>query len=250
MESIAVENQMVGKIKMNQSFHTGVTFLNPGDTFLLEEKHWNIGAAIVRHMKAIGLMEVGKKSVVAISGPSGSGKSEVGYCIGAYLGSEGLRSVCYSTDNCYMVPALERGKLRAEAFEQKKLASVIGYKEYNWELIGEIERGLRMGIDVKTPIIDLTKDDRPITMKEIDYSQFDVLLLDGLYALAGTAEVAICLDQSWEGVLHAQKERGKESVDPLRLGVMRLEMDEVFRLAALKKDETIMVSSNGKVKFP
>jgi hypothetical protein len=246
----AIENQMIGKIKMNQSFHTGVAFLNPGDTFLLEEKHWNVGAAIARHMEESGLTVSGKKSVVAISGPSGSGKSEVGYCIGAYLGLKGLRSVCYSTDNCYMVPALERGKLRAEAFEQGRLSTIIGCKEYNWALIGEIERGMRMGTGVETPVIDITRDDRPVALKEIDYGEFDVLLLDGLYALAGTADVRICLEQSWEGVLHAQKERGKESVDPLRLEVMKLEMNEVCRLAALKKDETIMVSSTGEIAFP
>lgn len=241
---------MIGKIKMNQSFHTGVMFLNPGDTFLLEEKHWKTGAAIARYMEETGLTSAGKKSVVAISGPSGSGKSEVGYCIGAYLGLKGLRSVCYSTDNCYTVPALERGKLRAEAFEQGRLSSIIGYKEYNWTLIGEIERGVRIGAGVETPVIDITKDDRPITLKEIDYGEFDVLLLDGLYALAGTADVKICLEQSWEGVLHAQKERGKESVDPLRLEVMKLEMEEVFKLARMKKDETIMVSPTGEITFP
>jgi hypothetical protein len=31
---------------------------------------------------------------------------------------------------------------------------------------------------------------------------------------------------------------------------MKLEMDEVFRLAELKKDETITVSPLGKVEFP
>jgi hypothetical protein len=246
----AIEKRMIGKIKMNQSFHTGVTFLNPGDTFLLEEKHWETGAAIARYMEECGLTAPGKKSVVAISGPSGSGKSEVGYCIGAFLGLKGLRSVCYSTDNCYTVPALERGKLRSEAFEQGRLNSIIGYKEYNWALIGEIERGVRTGARVETPVIDITKDDRPISLKEIDYGDFDVLLLDGLYALAGTADIKICLEQSWEGVLHAQKERGKESVDPLRLEVMKLEMDEVFKLANMKKDETIMVSPVGEITFP
>lgn len=244
-----IENRMIGKIKMNQSFHSGVTFLNPGDTFLLEDKHWDIGAAIARHMEESGLTRPGKKSVVAISGPSGSGKSEVGYCIGAYLGLKGLRSVCYSTDNCYVVPALERGRLRAEAFEEGRLSSVIGYKEYDWALIGEIERGVRQGISVETPVIDITKDDRPIALKEIDYGEFDILLLDGLYALAGTADIKVCLQQSWEGVLHAQKERGKESVDPLRLEVMKLEMDEVLKLAELKKDETIMVSPTGNSTF-
>ena len=50
-------------------------------------------------------------------------------------------------------------------------------------------------------------------------------------------------------MLHAQKERGKESVDPLRLEVMKLEMDEVLKLAELKKDETIMVSPTGNSTF-
>jgi hypothetical protein len=201
-------------------------------------------------MEQRGLLKAGKKLVVAISGPSGSGKTEIGYCIGAYLGVKGFRSVCYSTDNCYVVPPIERGQKREEAFQNGTLGQIINSKEYNWPLISSIENAVREGRIVETPVVDITKDDRPIYMKNIDYSEFDVLLLDGLYAFDGSADVRVCLEQTWEGVMEAQRERGKEVVNPIRLSVLKLELEEVLRIAVARKEEVIVVSPGGEVRFP
>lgn len=243
----SVQNMLLGKVKMEKSYHEGVEFLNPGDTFLLTEKHWNVSREIDAYLEKEGLIQEGKKLVIAVSGPSGSGKSEIGYTLGAYLGKRGFRCVCYSTDNCYRIEPGIRAQNRKVAFERGALSSVISKDEYDWELIGSIEDALRTEKSAQTPVVDITKAERPIGIKSIDYSQYDVLILDGLYALAGSCDVKVYLQQTWDGIIHAQKERGKETTDELRTAVLKSEMKEVERLFRESTGRVIDVAVDGKV---
>jgi pantothenate kinase-related protein Tda10 len=241
----------VGKIKMEQSLHDNVEFLNPGDTLLLEEKHWSASSVVVQSVLDLEIFSVngsGKKLVIEISGPSGAGKTEIGYCIGSYLGKMGLRCVCYSTDNCYEIEPNERARIRKEAYEKGELSSVIGPKEYDWELINQIENGLLNGQKIETPLVDVTKSDRPIAKKEVDYSKYDVLLLDGLYAIGGIGSVKVCISQTWEGVLKAQHERGKETTDEQRMAIIKLEMEAVNQMIKEASGNVFKIDPNGKVE--
>jgi uridine kinase len=244
-----IEKRLLGKVEMTKSLHSGVEFLNPGDTFFLFDKHWNIANEIVVWMVKEEFVSKGKKVVVAVSGPSGSGKSQVGYCIAAYLASKGLNTVCYSTDNCYLVEPNERAKLRKEAYENDKLEIIIGHNEYNWSLIESIEKAVKEGGSARTPVVDITKESRPVYDKLIDYTDYDVLLLDGLYAIAGNADVKVLLQETWDGVLRAQKGRSKEKLDDLRLRVIKLEMEEISRLVEKGSGKLITVTPEGLVSF-
>ncbi len=248
--ALKISQEPVGVVKMTKSLHDNVSFLNPGDTLLLEPKHWRAGETIVERLQTEGIMQGNQeKLVIEISGPSGAGKTEIGYCIGAFLGALGLRCVCYSTDNCYAVEPIERGRMRQAAAENGTLASMIGKEEYDWKLIKNIEQGVLEGRVVATPVVDVTKAERPTMMADVDYSQYDVLLLDGLYAVGGIAPVKVCIDQTWEGILHAQKERGKETTDELRMSIIRLEMDAVKELEKVVEGAVFNIDTKGGVSF-
>lgn len=248
-----INQEPIGVVKMTESLHDNVSFLNPGDTLLLEPKHWRAGESIVERLQTekiiSGKADGKEKLVIEISGPSGAGKTEIGYCIGAFLGALGYRCVCYSTDNCYEVEPIERGKMRQAAAETGNLASMIGKEEYDWKLIQDIEQGVLEGAVVATPVVDVTKAERPIKMADVDYSEYDVLLLDGLYAVGGIAPVKVCIDQTWEGILHAQKERGKETTDELRMSIIRLEMEAVKELEKVVEGTIFKIDTKGEVSF-
>lgn len=70
-----------------------------GDVLLIEDKHRKAAKEIKEKL----LAGDGPKRVVAISGESGSGKSELSHCLGRTLKDAGMRAKVLHSDNYYHV---------------------------------------------------------------------------------------------------------------------------------------------------
>ncbi|WP_322113792.1 adenylyl-sulfate kinase [Prosthecochloris sp. SCSIO W1101] len=87
----------------------------------------------------------GYRFIVAISGESGAGKSELSHSLATVLKKEGIRVKILHTDNYYLIEPLKR-----RAFRELNNFEDIGPQEYDREQlqrnIADFRRGLRQRI--------------------------------------------------------------------------------------------------------
>lgn len=180
---------------------------------LIEDKHRKAAKEIKEKL----LAGDGPKRVVAISGESGSGKSELSHCLGRTLKDAGMRAKVLHSDNYYHVAPRDRNQWR-----QAHGPESIGLDEYNWAAIEQTIEDFKNNRKSEMPCIDLVTDqvDTLIT----DFSGIDLLVLDGLYAIhARGADLRVFIDLTFHETKKAQLLRGKEKVDDWRMTVLEQE---------------------------
>jgi len=202
------------------------------DVLLIRQEHLSAAAVIseriISEMKILRRTRPGHKFIAAISGESGSGKSELAHAIAQDLKKVEIQPKILHTDNYYRVPPSERLAARiADNFVH------VGAAEYDWDLLKSNINDFRAGRMSLMPCIDLTNGqlDRLIS----DFSGVDVLVVDGLYALGiKDADLCIYIDLSWRETRKNQELRGKEADDEYRLKVLEKESEDVkaFRYRA------------------
>ena len=192
-----------------------------GDVLLIAEKHRIAAAAITQ----IVLKNYFPKMLMAISGESGSGKSELAHCIGKALVKEhGIRTKIIHSDNYYRVhPHLRTEWRKQHGFE------AVGMSEIDWETLNGNITDFKNNRISERPCIDIVPDepDRLIT----DFSKIDFLIIDGLYALnAEGVDLGVFIDLTYHETKKAQADRGKEPVNDFRWNVLEKEHTEVMKL--------------------
>lgn len=202
------------------------------DVLLIRPEHLSAAAIICERilsdMTVLRRTRPGHKFIVAISGESGSGKSELAYTLAQALKKALVQPKILHTDNYYRVPPNDRLEQRiADNFEH------VGAAEYDWDLLKSNINDFRAGRMSLMPCIDLANGqlDRVIS----DFSEVDVLVVDGLYALGiRDADLCVYIDLSWRETRKSQKLRGKEEDDDCRMSVLEKESEDVkaFRYRA------------------
>jgi len=182
------------------------------------------------------------KYIVAISGESGSGKSELTHVIAKELVKSGIVAKPVHIDNFYKTLPLERNKWRLE----HGVEQVVGPDEYDWEAIHRVTDDFRMGRVSEMPCVDLVTQrvDRLIT----DFSEIEVLIIDGLYAVKTPGvDLAIMIDLTYHETKKAQTSRGKEAADAFRFRVLEAEHRSV---TDLRDRASLFISKEYKVYKP
>ena len=173
------------------------------------------------------------KTIFAIGGESGTGKSEIAYLVGETLKKKGIPTVKWSFDNAYVTTPEEREEKRAEDYDNN-----VGLNEMNKAKIEEVMFCFEQNKSVTVPII-IIKEDGTRPIKEISLNMEDkkVLIFDGLYAaLIGKIKTdeskatrIIAMNEKKFNI-DAQKERGKEKVNEHRMKVLERECHAVRSL--------------------
>ena len=193
-----------------------------GDVLLIQEKHHKAGAAIIEEI----LKRKKDKFIVAISGESGSGKTELAHVIARRLRSHGIFAKPMHIDNYYNIAPQEKTKWR-----KKNGIDKIGLNEYNWDLINQNIREFREGKKAKMPCVDLLTDitDELIT----DFNPIDYLIVEGLYPLKAEVDLRVFITLTYHQTKKAQLVRGKEPQNEFRLQVLEQEHKVVQSLKQL-----------------
>ncbi len=194
------------------------------DVLLIGDHHRQAAAEIVNHIKT----KITRKYLIAISGESGSGKSELAHMIAREMTKQGFTTKTLHTDNFYKTLPLERSGYR----QQAGIENVVGLGEYDWDLLHRVVDDFRQGRTSEMPCVDLITQsvDRLIT----DFEGIDVLVLDGLYAIKTSGiDLAIMIELTYHETKKAQVSRGKEQSDPLRFKVLEAEHTAVQSLRPL-----------------
>ena len=199
-----------------------------GDILLIQDTHKLAAAAIKKCMLAdLGRKPKGYKYIVAISGESGAGKSELSHSLAILLKEERIRVKVIHTDNYYKVPPLLR-------YEWRKTHGIksVGTKEYDWNLIHQNIREYKENREAMMPCIDIIPNmvDKLIT----DFQKVDLLVVDGLYAIKTKGvDLRVFIDLTYHETKLTQIIRSKEPMDDFRQQVLEQEHINVLSLKPL-----------------
>ncbi len=207
-----------------------------GDVLLITEKHQKAGAIIIDHI----LKNKWDKYMVAISGESGSGKTELAHVIAKGLRKHGIMAKPIHIDNYYRILPLERTEWR----KNHGIENVVGYEEYDWDMIYKNIDDFKNGRVSTMPCVDLVTEqiDKLIT----DFNGIDMLIIDGLYAIKTEGiDLRVFIELTYHETKKAQAVRGKEPQNEYRMAVLEQEHKMV---KALKPSADILITKEYMVE--
>ena len=197
-----------------------------GDILLIQEKHKKAGEAIIQKT----LENKKDKYIVAISGESGSGKTELAHVIAKGLRKYGIFAKPIHIDNFYNTDPLKRRQWRSEQGSEH----VGGYNEYLRDDRNRVIDDFKKGQISEMPCVDLVTEqvDKLIT----DFGEVDMLIVDGLYAIkTKDIDLRIFIDLTYLETKekHTKDSRGKEVMDEVRWATLAQEHKMVRSLKPL-----------------
>ncbi len=208
-----------------------------GDVLLIEEKHRKAGEAIIKEI----LKRKKENFTVAISGESGTGKSELAHVIAKGLRGHGIFAKPIHIDNYYRILPLERTEWR----EKNGIEKVVGYDEYNWPMIYKNILDFKNKTYSTMPCVDLVTEQSD--MLTTNFADVDMLIIDGLYAIkTDDVDLKIFIDITYHDTGKAQKLRGKEPQNEHRMQVLLKEHEMVKNL---KSEADIIISKDYSVEL-
>ena len=207
-----------------------------GDVLLIDEKHKVAAGEIYKFLKVKReTKKKGYRFIVAISGESGAGKSELSHSLALLLKKEGQRVKILHTDNYYKIPPNNRTDWRKTNGVEK-----VGFKEYDWKLLNRNIKEFKEGREALMPCVDIVSKqiDKLIT----NFSDIDILVVDGLYAIKiKDIDLRVYIDLTYHETKKSQGKRGKEENDDFRFQVLEMEHQNML---SLKPAADLIVNKN------
>ena len=211
-----------------------------GDVLLIDEKHKIAADSIYNYLRErVSKKKRNYRFIVAISGESGAGKSELSHSLALLLKEQGQRVKILHTDNYYKVPPNIRNQWR----KQNGIGKV-GYKEYDWKLLNRNIKEFKEGREALMPCVDIVskQTDKLIT----NFSDIDILVVDGLYAIKiKDIDLRVYIDLTYHDTKKNAEKRGKEANDEFRFQVLEMEHKNML---ALKPKADLIVNKEYKVE--
>jgi uridine kinase len=211
-----------------------------GDVLLINDLHKRAAEDLFERVSvALGKKKNGNRFIVAISGESGAGKSELSHSLALLLKNAGKSIKVLHTDNYYKVPPKERTEWR-----KKNGLSKVGINEYDWKLLNRNILEFKEGREAMMPCIDILSDqvDKLIT----NFSDIKILVVDGLYAIkCKSVDLKIFIDLTYHETKMEQAVRGKEVMNEFRTQVLEMEHRN---LLSLKPMAGLIINKNYEVE--
>jgi alpha-galactosidase len=176
------------------------------------------------------------KSVVAICGPSGSGKSEIASLIGTYFIKRSRPSYVLSCDNYPWRPPRANDKHRERIHAAQGAAGLEEYlgtpNEIDFDRIAEIVHSFRdAATEIPLRIMDtvthrVLDDWRPVSFKEVD-----VLVLEGTWSgLVEGTNLRVFLNTNFAETLEHRRKRARDPITPFGELVLGIEQKKLERI--------------------
>ncbi len=181
---------------------------------LIQEKHHQAAEVIINEI----MRRKKDKYIVAISGESGSGKTELAHVIARGLRQHAIFAKPLHIDNYYSVLPLERKEWRISNGIEK----CVGYGEYDWDTIYSNIRSFKNGEMATMPCVDLVTEQ--VDSLTTDFGSVDMLIIDGLYAIKTEGvDLRVFIELTYHETKKAQADRGKEPQNEYRWAVLEQE---------------------------
>lgn len=206
-----------------------------GDVLLIEEKHQQAASDICNYI----LKHKTDKYIVAISGESGSGKTELAHCLAKLLRKHNIMAKPIHIDNYYRIHPWERTDWRIKNGIEK----VVGWNEYDWKTIHQNIKDFKDGKTSTMPCVDLVTEQ--IDQLTTDFKPIEMMIIDGIYAIkTEEADLKIYIELTFHDTKKAQLLRGKEPQNEYRMRVLEQEHKMV---TSLKPSAHLLVNNDYKV---
>lgn len=196
-----------------------------GDVLLINDLHKKAAESINEYLlDEISRHRKSYRFIVAISGESGAGKSELSHSLALLLKKEGKRVKVLHTDNYYKISPNHRTDWR-----KKHGINHVGIPEYDWKLLNRNIKEFKEGREALMPCVDIVSKqiDKLIT----DFSDIDILVVDGLYAIKiKNIDLRVYIDLTYHDTKKNQIARGKEANDEFRFEVLEMEHQSLLKL--------------------
>lgn len=192
-----------------------------GDVLLITEKHENAAKEIVPHI----LKNRKDKFIIAISGESGSGKTELAHVIAKMLRKSDIICKPVHIDNYYRILPL----LRTEWRKKNGIQESVGLGEYDWDTINKNIDDFKNSRASTMPCVDLVTEQ--VDQLTTDFNGVDMIIVDGLYAInTPGVDLRIFIELTYHETKKAQVVRGKEPQNEYRMQVLEQEHQVVLSL--------------------
>jgi uridine kinase len=207
-----------------------------GDVLLISEKH----EAAAREILPYILEKRKDKYTIAVSGESGSGKSELAHVIARLLRKERIVCKPIHIDNYYLTHPLERTEWR----KKNGIETAVGYTEYDWDTIYRNLEDFRNNRTSTMPCVDLVTEQ--VDQLTTDFNGVEMLVIDGLYAIKTEGvDLKIFIELTYHETKKAQVVRGKEPQNEYRMRVLEREHQVV---QSLKDRADLLIDMDYKVR--
>jgi len=211
---------------------------------LIESKHINAAEEllkIVLEKYTDSTAGEKRKFIVAISGESGSGKTELAHVLAKRLRQEGTMAKPIHIDNYYRIHPHERTEWRLK----NGIENVVGWGEYDWDTIHKNIADFKSSRVSTMPCVDLVTEQ--IDQLTTDFNGIDMLIVDGIYAIkAEEADLRVFIDLTYHDTKKAQLLRGKEPQNDYRMRVLEQEHKMV---QSLKATAHVLITADYGVKM-
>lgn len=210
-----------------------------GDVLLINDLHKSAAQEILHYVlkgRDEKLAEdANYKYIIAISGESGSGKSELSHSLALLLKEENIRVKILHADNYYQVPPLLRKEWRLS-----QGYSSIGPEEYDWDLLYKNIFEFKNDMIAHIPCVDIVSDQ--VDELTTDFQKINVLIIDGLYAIkAEDLDLRIFIELTYHETKMMQLMRGKEVLGEHRMAILEQEHKGVL---ALKPKADLLINKS------
>lgn len=164
------------------------------------------------------------KTIITVTGEVESGKTEISYLLGKKLSMNGFKTKVLNLDSFYNIIPKER-----RAWRKKEGLDKIGPDEYDWDSIRDMLAAFKNNEKVTIPHADVIANE--IDELTTDFNGIDVLIINGLYAVACTkADLNIFIERSYKDSLEEQQKSMNEHLDEWRHKELKQEHEVVGSL--------------------
>ena len=194
-----------------------------------------------------------QKQVIAVAGPSGSGKSETASLLATMFQKKGKKSYVISCDNYAIRPPRDNEKHREELYEEGREDSLERYLGQSDEILFSrlsslVESFKDGGEELQLRFIDNPNNVILHEEKAVDFSGIEVLVLEGTWSCKVTeAHFRLFLETDYKATLAHREARGRDPLTPFGETVLAIEQ---AKLNDLKRDADFVVDIEGKVVPP
>lgn len=191
--------------------------MTEGERTAREAARLTLARSLVAALRGRFALIPDSRTVVAIAGESGSGKSVTATALAQVLGTDGLPAVVLHQDDYFLRPPRANHEHRCAHLDS------VGPHEVNLTLLAAHVAAFRAGRDgVTGPRADHASDS--FRTRRLDFASVAVLVVEGTYALQlADTDVRIFLDATHEDTADRRRRRNRDIDAPIIDRILAIE---------------------------
>jgi len=194
--------------------------LNIVEELEIRSEYFDLARSLVEKLVAAGDLSA-PKSIIAIGGESGSGKSTTAFCLENELKEKGINTITLHMDSYFKLPPRDNHEKRVQSLDN------VGPKEVDLEKLNSHISAFKDAASfIEIPVVNYK--DNNFSYNNTDVSEFQVMIVEGVYVfMLENIDAKISLIRTYKDTLASRMKRTRESYQPLVESILEIEHDIV-----------------------